>query len=236
MMDSDSPLPGLLTTISAAAAERNRTAGDPGEDWGASATSAAAGTYIQVEKISPVIANEAIIPISQLVRASAAEARTLVEQDPAHPNLERRCWIHCSELSILLAIFARDRCKEYVALRDSMTALTGVMSRETVIEVWRLLRDCSSRARPPALAPRRTPTDNREYYVLRTRSRKTEPAEKQKSSPAWTKNTAPSQQQQTNPSPSILSPPPRLTPPSRLLTHGRATCAAIKPPSTASPP
>lgn len=164
---SNDPLLSSLAAISAAVAERNRAASEPGEDWGGSATAAATAAHRRAEQMAPEAADNAAIPLSQLARAAAAETRMLIEEDPALPNLERRCWIHLGELSALIPLFVRRRT-EYAALRDAQEALARVAFRETVGEVWGLLRDCTARARPPSRPPRARPSDDQEYYCLRT--------------------------------------------------------------------
>jgi hypothetical protein len=155
-----------FASIAAATAERNCAAGRGGDDWGASATAAAGSAYLRAERLSPAMAESAMVPISQLVRAAAAEVRMLIDLDPALPNLERRCWIHLMELNLLTAIFARNRGAEYAALCDSQKSLAAVASRGGVVDVWRILRG-SERACPPV--PRNPPTDDHEYYRLRSR-------------------------------------------------------------------
>jgi hypothetical protein len=159
-----------VAQLLAAIAERNRAASDAADDWGASATTAA--VECMQTGYSAAEAMEYAIPLSQLVRASAAETRTLAESDPAFPNLERKFWIHYTELGLLTAIFAASGHKEYKALCDSRAALEIVAFRDTVATAWQLLRGHGARSRPPALPPRTAPTDNREYYILRTRAAK----------------------------------------------------------------
>ena len=90
----------------------------------------------------------------------------LTEIDPVRPGLERRCWLHYSELGLLVAAFAGQGSPEYAPLCEARAALAAVMYRDSVPAAWRLRRPGGPRARPPPAAQRHPPSDNSEYYTL----------------------------------------------------------------------
>jgi len=158
-----------MRSLLAAIEERNRVAGSPQDDWGVSATISAAALYHRAEHAKEAEL-EVVIPLSQLVRASVAEARMLAENDPGTPGLERRCYLHFTEVNLMISVFAHRKCKEYTALCDSQKSFLNVIFGDAIAEVWHLVRSQAARSKPPT-PPKRPPTDNHEYYELR----KTEP-------------------------------------------------------------
>jgi len=158
-----------MQPLLAAIEERSRVAESAADYWGATATTSAVAMYLRAERDGELTADVAV-PLSHLVRAAVAEVRVLAETDPASPGLERRCYIHLTELSLLITIFAHRKCKEYAALCSAQKDFLNAVSSDGVTTVWQLVRPQTIRSRPPVIL-RETPSDNCEYYTLR----KTEP-------------------------------------------------------------
>ena len=229
-----------MQSFLAAIEERGRVAGSARDDWGASAAASAVAMYWRLERTGEAT-SAAAVPLSHIVRSDAAAARLLAGTDPASPGLERRCSIHLTELGMLIAIFALNKCKEYDALCSAQKSFFDEVFNDGVAVVWQLVRPQTARARPPTI-PRNPPNDNREYYTLRKTEpkRRTNNNECQKDSGQKDSGQKDSGQKDSNQlTRSTTSPPPLLARPTKRpasLSHAGSTVPNAAPRSTGTAP
>lgn len=181
------PGPDMNALLALLAAVDARAFASEADNWGAAAIDAAMTAYLDLLRADPAYearALTAMVPLGALARATAAEAASLARDDPAHPELEARCWSHLTEIETLLAVFAPPPAaaarpppvavvhEEYTALCASHAALYRAISSDGVRALWRFLQSSrrAARARPPISRARAPLADNKEYYTLKRRN------------------------------------------------------------------
>jgi hypothetical protein len=150
-------------------------------------TTAAVDAYVRIHGKHPELrelAHGAVATVIPRVLLDAAEARILMRDDPAAPELERDYGFFLGELSALAMVCASaspesgcegesivpDPRDEYAADYHAVCEELGALIAAAAIArpVWRLLRQsyAAARRRPPARRTPRPPlADDREYYL-----------------------------------------------------------------------